>query len=236
MGHVTFQIRAAEAGERDLFGAGSGAAAEGLHAARTAPPAGSGSGAAGGGAEGGGDEGLISERELKLIERDHADGMTAVQVVDIFTTRGIRFSEATFRKYVQQNLLPRSRRVGRKGKHQGSLGLYPASSVRRINLIKRLMAANYTIEDIQQQFLRYRDEIEALERGLDSVLTGFEADAVKPHLDADTKKSLKKELVEARKVADDLLRRLDGLEKKVTAPAQGAARHKPAHGGAEDLL
>ena len=88
--------------------------------------------------------------------------MSVQQIVDAFTAEGERLTEATFRKYVQLGLVPRSRRVGRKGKHQGSLGLYPATAVRRINAIKRLMAENYTIEDIQQQFLRFRDEIEAL--------------------------------------------------------------------------
>jgi DNA-binding transcriptional MerR regulator len=191
----------------------------------------------GGGGDGGGEqEGLLSDRDLKQIERDHQDGMTAVQVVDVFTVRGIRFSEATFRKYVQQNLLPRSRRVGRKGKHQGSLGLYPATTVRRINAIKRLMAANYTIEDIQKQFLRYRDEIEALERGLHVVLGGFEEDLAAPHLDGDTRKSLKKELAEARRGADELLRRIEGIERRVAAPHKGQARTPSAPGGAEDLL
>src|SRR5262249_47400137 len=94
---------------------------------------------------GGSEPGLISERDLRAIEKEHPDGLTSVQVVDFFTRRGIRFSEATFRKYVQQGLLPRSRRVGRKGKHQGSLGLYPASTVRRINVIKRLQAEDHTI-------------------------------------------------------------------------------------------
>ena len=46
--------------------------------------------------------------------------------------KGVRLSEATFRKYVQAGLLPRSKRVGRKGKHRGSQGLYPVEAVRRI--------------------------------------------------------------------------------------------------------
>ena len=85
-----------------------------------------------------------------------------MQIVDAFTSRGIKFSEASFRKYVQQGLLPRSRRVGRKGKHQGSLGVYPAKTVRRINAVKQLMVDGYTIEEIQGQFLLYTDLVEGV--------------------------------------------------------------------------
>ena len=41
----------------------------------------------------------------------------------------MKFSEATLRKYVQLGLLPRSVRVGRKGKHQGSQGIENDSNV-----------------------------------------------------------------------------------------------------------
>jgi hypothetical protein len=104
-------------------------------------------------------EGLLSDQSLAEIEATSHEGLTSAQVVELFRGRGIRFSEATFRKYVQLRLLPRSRRVGRKGKHQGSLGLYPASTVRRINEVKRMMSESYTIEEIQRSFLRFRDEI-----------------------------------------------------------------------------
>jgi hypothetical protein len=73
-----------------------------------------------------------------------------------------------FRKYVQQGLLPRSRRVGRKGKNKGSLGLYPAKTVRRIDHVKRLMGEGYTIEQIQAQFLQFTDLVENVERGVGS--------------------------------------------------------------------
>ncbi len=92
---------------------------------------------------------LLKEEELRAIEGTYAEGITAVQIVDVFTSRGIKFSEASFRKYVQQGLLPRSKRVGRKGKHRGSLGVYPAKTIRRINSVKQLMADGYTIEEIQ---------------------------------------------------------------------------------------
>src|SRR6516225_852055 len=101
---------------------------------------------------------LLGERDLDEIERTHPEGLTSAQVVERFRARGVKLSEATFRKYVQLGLLPRSRHVGRKGKHQGSMGLYPAGVVRRVNAIKRMMAESYTIEEIQRSFLRFKDE------------------------------------------------------------------------------
>lgn len=205
-------------------------------AAERSPSGPSSGGSGGGGAssgEGGGD--LLSDRDLRQIEKEHPEGLTSVQIVDLFTQRGIRFSEATFRKYVQLGLLPRSRRVGRKGKHQGSLGLYPPNTVRRINAIKRLMAENYTIEDIQRQFLRYRDEIEALERGLSTIFTGFD-DAIRaPHFDAGVRRDLKREIAEAKKTADELVRRIESIERRITEPRE-APSGAGAPGGAEDLL
>jgi DNA-binding transcriptional MerR regulator len=63
-------------------------------------------------------------------------------------------------------LLPRSRRVGRKGKHAGSTGLYPVAVVRRIALIKRMMAEGYTVEDIRGSFVILRNRLEDVEQGL----------------------------------------------------------------------
>ena len=104
--------------------------------------------------------GLLEDRELEEIERAWPDGMTSRQIVDVFETRGIRFSEATLRKYVQLGLLPRSVRVGRKGKHRGSCGLYPSHVIRRVNVVKGMMAEDRTIEEIQRSFARFKDDIE----------------------------------------------------------------------------
>jgi DNA-binding transcriptional MerR regulator len=181
-------------------------------------------------------KGLLSDAELRAIEEEHAEGITAVQVVEIFATRGIRFSEATFRKYVQQGLLPRSRRIGRKGKHRGSLGVYPPKTVRRVNAIKRLMGEGYTIEEIQEQFLRYTDIIESLEEGLSEVFTRLETDAQSPRFDNKARRGLKRELSEARKTADELMRRIDGMSRRVAAPKEDRYRSAGAAGSAEDLL
>ena len=161
-------------------------------------------------------------------------------MVEIFRGRGVKLSEATFRKYVQQGLLPRSRRVGRKGKHQGSMGLYPASAVRRVNEIKRMMAESYTIEEIQRAFLRFTGEIETVARGLKDLFTNFQRELRAPEFDAARRKTLTKDIEEARKVADDLVGRIEGLERRITQPLERAARARVfssgAAGGAGDLL
>ncbi|MFH0901587.1 MAG: MerR family transcriptional regulator [Pseudomonadota bacterium] len=179
--------------------------------------------------------GLFSDRDLRTIENENSEGLTSVQIVSILTDRGIRFSEATFRKYVQLGLLPRSRRVGRKGKHQGSLGLYPATTVRRIAVIKRLMSENYTIDDIQRRFLRFRDEIEALERGLSRVFSSFDEEIRAARFDTHARRDLKREITEARKAADDLLKRIERIENRVSEPRERLAG-AGVPGGAEDLL
>lgn len=162
--------------------------------------------------------------------------MTAADVVRLFSDRGVRLSEATFRKYVQQGLLPRSRRVGRKGKHRGSLGVYPAKTIGRVNAIKRLMAEGFTIEQIQEGYLRYTPMIETLEEQVDDLFARFDEDMASPRLDTKARRHVKKEIAEARKVADDLLRRVGELSERLSgteAPDLGPAG---AAGSAEDLL
>ncbi|HEY5922114.1 MAG TPA: MerR family transcriptional regulator [Kofleriaceae bacterium] len=177
---------------------------------------------------------LLSEEQLRAIETSFADGLTAVQVVDAFTSRNIKFSEASFRKYVQQGLLPRSRRVGRKGKHKGSLGVYPPKTVRRINFVRQLMNDGYTIEQIQGQFLLYTDLVEGVAENLTELCTRLTRDSEK--LDAPTRRELAKDLSEARKEGDRLVEKLDQLSRRVAAPRTDTLRLAGAAGGAEDLL
>jgi DNA-binding transcriptional MerR regulator len=108
---------------------------------------------------------LLQPADLARIERERAGGVTSREVVRLFERRGGRLSAATFRKYVQAGLLPRSRRVGRKGKHTGSTGLYPVSVVRRIDLIKRMMAEGLTLEDIRESFVAVKHRLEDFEGG-----------------------------------------------------------------------
>ena len=177
---------------------------------------------------------VLKEEDLRAIEGTHADGITAVQIVDAFTSRGIKFSEASFRKYVQQGLLPRSRRVGRKGKHRGSLGVYPAKTVRRINAVKQLMVDGYTIEEIQGQFLLYTDLVEGVAEHLAELWSRLGADSAR--LDPAIRRELEHQLADTRRDGDRLVDRLGELTRRFAAPRTDSLRLAGAAGGAEDLL
>ena len=116
----------------------------------------------------------LTESQVREIEAANPEGLTSQELVAAFSTRQVKFSEATLRKYVQLGLVPRSRRVGQKGKHLGSRGVYPVRAVRRINTIKRLMAERYTIEQIQERFLTFKDSIETLDEALGELLRRFD--------------------------------------------------------------
>jgi uncharacterized coiled-coil protein SlyX len=178
--------------------------------------------------------GVLREEELRAIESTYPDGLTAVQVVDAFVSRGVKLSEASFRKYVQQGLLPRSKRVGRKGKHKGSLGMYPAKTVRRINAVKQYMLDGYTIEEIQGQFLLYTDLIEGIAEHLAELWNRLDKD--REQLEGHALRELQKEMTECRKTGDELVERLGELTRRIAAPRTDTLRLAGAAGGAEDLL
>ena len=177
---------------------------------------------------------LLDEAELAEIERSWPEGLTSRQIVDLFETRGIRFSEATLRKYVQLGLLPRSIRVGRKGKHRGSCGLYPANVVRRVNLVKGMMAEDLTIEEIRRSFIRFKDEIDSIEKRLRDLIAGFERHARTPAVEVERRRELEREIGEAKRAAGELVRRITGLEVRLSARA-GSAASGTAVGGGTDL-
>jgi DNA-binding transcriptional MerR regulator len=177
---------------------------------------------------------VLRDEDLKAIETTFAAGLTAVQIVDAFTSRGIKFSEASFRKYVQQGLLPRSKRVGRKGKHKGSLGVYPAKTVRRINAVKQLMIDGFTIEEIRGQFLPYTDLVETVAESLHELQERLARDVAR--LDAQEIRTLTKQMAEVWRDGDRLVQRLEDIARRIAAPRIDTQRLAGAAGGAEDLL
>jgi DNA-binding transcriptional MerR regulator len=164
---------------------------------------------------------LLEPQQLAQIEREHPSGIPARAILEIFRPLGVRLSQATFRKYVQVGLLPRSRRVGRKGKHRGSQGLYPVGAVRRVNLIKKMMAEGLTLEEIRRSFVYYRNEIEELERVLDGVLTGHERELGARPLPPEVRAHLEKEVSAARKSGKRLVRQLERIASRLVAGAPG---------------
>src|SRR5574338_426624 len=162
----------------------------------------------------------LSSQEIARLERERAEGITTGEVVRLFESRGVRLSAATFRKYVQVGLLPRSRRVGRKGKHTGSTGLYPVAVVRRIALIKRMMAEGYTVEDIRGSFVTVRNRLEDVEQGLHELLGELSRKA-RAH---PRRRQFEDELGRAERQLKTALRRIEKVGGAVaTVPAEESA-------------
>jgi hypothetical protein len=159
---------------------------------------------------------VIDERTLREIERDHPDGLTSAEILDLFARHDLPLSEATLRKYVQLGLLPRSVRVGKKGKHQGSQGIYPVNVVRQIVSIKQMMAENYTIEQIQKEFLFIRSDVEQLEQALGRIFKKLDG-VMRERKANGGAKAVQKDVVGARSLSKDLLARLVAIETKLTS-------------------
>jgi len=170
----------------------------------------------------------LTEAQIREIEAANPEGITSSDLVAAFASREVRFSEAALRKYVQLGLVPRSRRVGRKGKHLGSRGVYPVRALRRINTIKRLMAERYTIEEIQARFLTFKDSIETLDEALGELLRLFreKVDAQPPSA---VRARLENELLSIRSSADVLLESVHRLEKLLVSAGETP---RPRGGGA----
>ncbi len=175
--------------------------------------------------------GLLDEDELVAIEAQFVKGMTSREIIDVFASRGVRFSEATLRKYVQLGLLPRSIRVGSKGKHCGSRGLYPAEVVRRVNQVKAMMASNLTIEDIQRSFARFKEEIEGVSKGLRDLIAGFEREVKGPSLSVERRQQIERDIEAAKQAAGELVRRISGLEESFSSQAATTAAGTAVGGG-----
>jgi hypothetical protein len=167
-------------------------------------------------------QGPWSEEGLAALERDYPSGLATHQVVELFAARGEPLSEATFRKYVQLGLLPRSVRVGRKGKHRGSQGLYPATIVRQIELVRRLMAQGYTIQEIQEQFVFLGSEIDGVARQLRLVVQAMERAAGSRDEGARPDDVITRAIADARALAEDLIGRLHAIEQRLAMRARMA--------------
>ena len=154
----------------------------------------------------------LTEAQVRQIEAASPQGLTSQELVAAFADREVKFSEATLRKYVQLGLVPRSHRVGQKGKHLGSRGVYPVRAVRRINTIKRLMAERWTIEEIQQRFFTFKDKLETLDEALGDLLRLFES-KVAAQAPTPTRDRLQTELGSLKRVADELIVGVQRMEK-----------------------
>ncbi len=150
-----------------------------------------------------------------MIETENPGGLSSGDVVEIFSRKGARFSEATFRKYVQLGLLPRSRRVGSKGKHKGSRGVYPAGVVRQINEIKMMMSLDYTIEDIRRHFVFVGGEIEELRTLLARVVERLEGSLSEDETGAFATTDMNRQITGVRESAETLVAMLEAIARQI---------------------
>ena len=158
---------------------------------------------------------MIDDSTLSQLERKYAGGLTSVEILDVFASHAVPLSEATLRKYVQLGLLPRSVRVGRKGKHQGSTGVYPVGVVRQILRIKQMMAESYTIEQIQREFLFIRNDVEQLEQMLTRIFKKLDSVLKERKLERSAQ-AVHRDVLDARGISKDLMARLVAIEDKLT--------------------
>jgi DNA-binding transcriptional MerR regulator len=157
---------------------------------------------------------MIDERTLSSLEEKRPEGLTSAEILDIFARNDVALSEATLRKYVQLGLLPRSIRVGKKGKHQGSQGVYPVQVVRLILTIKRMMAESFTIEQIQREFLFIRSDVEQLERALDGIFGKLDG-VIQSRRGEHGTEGVRRDVTGARALSRDLVARLEAIETKL---------------------
>lgn len=153
--------------------------------------------------------------KLHQIEQQFAGGITSAELLEIFAGWQVQMSEATLRKYVQLGLLPRSVRVGRKGKHRGSQGIYPVGVVRQILRIKEMLAEDLTIEEIQRDFLFMRSDMQQLEQIIQGIFATL-ADVVKQRRRREYAQDITSDIERARGVGADLVGRLRAIESRLT--------------------
>lgn len=160
---------------------------------------------------------ILDEAALVRLEREYQGGISSAQILSLLEAYGVKFSEATLRKYVQLGLLPRSVRVGRKGKHQGSQGMYPAGVLRQVLRIKEMMAEDLTIEQIQREFLFVRGDIEELQRVLAKIFESLSDVATEGRSASPTGRAVATEIAGARTLARELVSKLESIEARITA-------------------
>jgi hypothetical protein len=159
---------------------------------------------------------MLNEHTLARLEKENPEGFTSVKILEIFAEHGICLSEASLRKYVQQGLLPRSVRVGKKGKHRGSQGVYPTGVVRQILQLRSLMAQDLTIEQIRHEFLFMRGELEQVARALEGVFRKIDG-VLRERTTGTASRAVVRLVDDARSLGQELRERLFAIERHLTA-------------------
>lgn len=164
---------------------------------------------------------LLSDSELRRLEKKYALGISSRAVVDAFQEKGARFSEATLRKYVQLGLLPKSQRVGSRGRHRGSSGLYPVSIVRLVNEIKAALDAGATLDEVRIGRVGLGGEVDTLRLAGERSLKRF-YEAAETFPERTSRAVLRREVDEHRRALEGVTR---DLERFASRLARRPERH-----------
>jgi hypothetical protein len=165
-----------------------------------------------------------SESSLRFVpsdacrdfDRAHPDGAMCQAILDFFGTHGVAISEATFRRYVKLGLVPRSVRIGRKGKHRGSCGLYPVGTAAQVNEIRRLTHGDVTIDDLVNSHFLFQKEIASADRQLAGIFDAMAASIANASVTSSERAALSAEERALRKLSRDLLKRLGALGTRIS--------------------
>ncbi|HTN85956.1 MAG TPA: hypothetical protein VL242_19790, partial [Sorangium sp.] len=97
--------------------------------------------------------------------------------------------------------------------------MYPATVVRQVQRIKEMMAQDYTIEEIQREFLFVRGDIEELERTMTKVFNALR-DAAKERRSETSGRAIAQDLASAETLARELVAKLSLIEERLMAQAR----------------
>ncbi|MEO0814149.1 MAG: hypothetical protein AAFY60_14900 [Myxococcota bacterium] len=158
---------------------------------------------------------LLSEGELKKLEKRFGDGISSADIVEAFSSRGERFSEATLRKYVQLGLLPRSQRVGTEGRHRGSSGVYPIKTVRLVNSIKRALEEGQTLSEIRLGAIGLEGDLVMIRQCCQQMMERV-AEVVDLERDRGKRAGMRKERDRIRAVVDKNLGAIEKFAERLT--------------------
>lgn len=171
---------------------------------------------------------VLSSRAIAEIERAHPAGLSSKEILEVLQVRGEHLTEATLRKYVQLGLLPRSKRVGEKGKHRGSRGIYPVEVIRRIGEIRRSMSSGATLEQLARAQSAVQGRLSTARACLDEVLAAAEADLEGRHLGRGARSGLRSDFALLRRQALDWIGAMEtwaeSLREASQAPGSSGAR------------
>jgi DNA-binding transcriptional MerR regulator len=157
----------------------------------------------------------VFDSQLSRLEHERADGLSSQEILETLAELGQAFSEASLRKYVQLGLLPRSVRVGEKGKHRGSKGLYPVRVVRQILVIKEMLGRDFSIEQIREHFLFLQGELEELDQRMQGIFQVLGAKVMREPKRREL--GVVRDLNSARGVGKDLIEKLRSIQSRLSS-------------------